>query len=177
VVADRARDADAAGSCQPFQPSGDVDAVSENVVAFGDDVAEIDADTKAQTALLGEIQIAFRHRALDFAGAAHRVDDAGEFRQHAVTGVLDDAAVMLADLRLDQFAQMRLEVLVRAFLVSAHKPRVAHHVSGEDCGETARGSHGPTLFLRQSGLVQAGDNEFFEPLVQDRRVPIGVLSD
>jgi hypothetical protein len=43
------------------------------------------------------------------ARAAHRVDDAGEFRQHAIAGGLDDAAVMLADLRIDQFDEMRLK--------------------------------------------------------------------
>jgi hypothetical protein len=59
--------------------------------------------------LLGEIQIAVGHRALDFAGAAHRVDHAGEFRQHAVAGGLDDAAVILADLRIYKFDEMRLE--------------------------------------------------------------------
>ena len=106
MVADRARDADAARRRQPLQPRRDVDAVAINIAAIGDHVAEIDADAKSQAALLGEVQIAVGHRALDFAGTAHRVDDAGEFRQHAVAGGLDDPAVMLADLRIDQFAQM-----------------------------------------------------------------------
>jgi hypothetical protein len=83
---------------------GDVYAVAINVVAVGDHVAEIDPDAKSQAALLGEIQIAVGHPALNFAGAAHRIDDAGEFRQHAVAGGLDDPAMMLADLRIDQFA-------------------------------------------------------------------------
>jgi hypothetical protein len=46
-----------------------------------------------------------------------RVDHAGEFRQHAVPGGLDDPAMMLADFRMDQFDEMRLEALVRAFLI------------------------------------------------------------
>jgi hypothetical protein len=104
MVADGARNADAARLRQPLQPCGHVDAVAVNVAAIGDHVAEIDPDAKPQAALLGEIQIAVGHRALDFGGAAHRVDDAGEFRQHAVAGGLDDPAMMLADLRIDQFA-------------------------------------------------------------------------
>ena len=67
------------------------------------------------------IRLAVGHPALHLAGAAHRVDDAGEFHQHAVAGGLDDSAVMLADLRIDQFAQMRLEAFVRAFLIGAHQ--------------------------------------------------------
>ncbi len=88
MVAHRARDADAARSRQPLQPHRDVDAVAINVVAVDDHVAEIDFDAKAQALLLGEIQIAGGHRALDFGRTAHRVDDAGEFRQNAVAGRL-----------------------------------------------------------------------------------------
>jgi hypothetical protein len=101
MVADRARDADAPRRRQRLQPCRDVDAIAVNVVAVGDHVAEIDPDAKAQAALLGKIEIAVGHRALDFGRTAHRVDDAGEFRQHAVAGGLDDAAVMLADLRIN----------------------------------------------------------------------------
>jgi hypothetical protein len=104
MVADGARDADAARRRQCLQPCRDVDAVAVNVAAVGDHVAEIDPDAKSEAPLLGEIQIAVGHRALNFAGAAHRVDHAGEFRQHAVAGGLDDPAMMLADLRIDQFA-------------------------------------------------------------------------
>jgi hypothetical protein len=104
MVADRARDADPARRCHCLQPRRDVDALAVNVIAIGDHVAEIDADAKSEAPLLGEVQIAVGHPALNFAGAAHRIDDAGEFRQHAVAGGLDDPAMMLADLRIDQFA-------------------------------------------------------------------------
>jgi len=108
MVADRARDADAARRRQCLQPRRDVDAVAVNIAAVGDHVAEIDPDAKAKAPLLGEIQIAVGHRALNFASTAHRIDNAGEFRQEAVAGGLDDPAPMLADLWLDQFAQIRL---------------------------------------------------------------------
>ena len=76
---------------------------------------------------------------LNFAGAAHRIDDARELRQHAVAGGLDNPAVMLADLRTEQFAQLRLEALVRAFLIDTHQARIPHHIGGEDRRETAGG--------------------------------------
>jgi hypothetical protein len=44
---------------------------------------------------------------------------------------------MLADLRINAFDEMRLDALVRAFLVRPHQARIAHHIGGEDRGETA----------------------------------------
>ena len=90
-----------------------------------------------QAALLREIQIAVGHRALNFARTTHRIDDAGEFCQHAVAGGLDDAAVMLADLRIHQLDEVRLQAFVRAFLIGAHQAQVVRHIGGENRGETA----------------------------------------
>ena len=75
--------------------------------------------------------IAVEHPALHLGDAAHSIDDAGEFREHAVAGGLDDPAMMLADLRIDEFGEMRLEAFVRAFLVRLHQARIAHHIGGE----------------------------------------------
>ena len=84
------------------------------------------------------------HRPLQFHGTAHRVDDAREFRQHAIAGILDDAAGMLADLRVEELAAMRLEALVCALLVRPHQPRILDDIGAEDCRQ-------PPLdpFLRQ----------------------------
>jgi len=43
------------------------------------------------------------------------------------------------DLRIEQFPQMRLEALVRAFLIRAHQTRIAHHIGREDRGEATGG--------------------------------------
>ena len=50
------------------------------------------------------VGVAFGHAALHLDGAAHRVDDAGEFDEEAVAGGFDDAAAMLDDLRVEQGA-------------------------------------------------------------------------
>ena len=42
------------------------------------------------------------HSALHLGGAAHRIDDAREFHQQTIASGLDDAALMLGDLRIDQ---------------------------------------------------------------------------
>ena len=95
------RDADPAGFRQRFEPSGDIDPVTMNVVAVDDDVAKIDADAPFDTGLgrLGASAIAACH----WDCATHRVDDAGELDEQPVAGGLDDAAVMPGDGRIDQF--------------------------------------------------------------------------
>src|SRR6516225_3792527 len=48
---------------------------------------------------------------------------------------------MRGDLRVDQLAAMRLELLVRPFLVCTHQPRIARHIGGQDRCETADSGH------------------------------------
>ena len=50
---------------------------------------------------------------------------------------------MLADLRIEQFDEMRLEAFVRPLLVGTHQARITHPIGGKDRGETAgRGRSG-----------------------------------
>jgi hypothetical protein len=50
--------------------------------------------------------VALRHAALDLDRAANCIDDAWELEQDAVTGGLDDAAVVLRDLGIDELNQL-----------------------------------------------------------------------
>ena len=52
LLAHRGADADLAGLGQRLDPGGDVDAVAEDVALVDDDVAEIDADAKADALVL-----------------------------------------------------------------------------------------------------------------------------
>ena len=122
---DGAGNADPAGFGQRLQARRDIDAVAEDVVALGDDVAKVDPHAKPDATPVRNLGIAIDHSALDLGHTAHRVDDAGEFRQHPVAGGLDDAAVMPGDLRIDQLVEMRLEAFVGPFLVCFHKARIA----------------------------------------------------
>src|SRR5438094_8656006 len=54
--------------------------------------------------------------------AAHRIDDAGKLHQHPVAGGLDDAAVVLSDLRIEELAAQRFEAFERVFLIRPHQP-------------------------------------------------------
>jgi hypothetical protein len=53
------------------------------------------------------------------------------FRQQAIAGVLNGAAPVLFDLRINQPPEMRCKALVRTFLVHSHQPRVTDHIGGE----------------------------------------------
>jgi len=76
MVANRARDAHAAGLRQNLQACCDVDAVAVDVVALDDYVAEIDPDPEVNALVLRDFGVAVDHRPLDLGGAADRVDDA-----------------------------------------------------------------------------------------------------
>jgi hypothetical protein len=129
------------GSANALQPGCNVYTVTENVVAIGDDVAEIDADAESDAPVFGHFDFAVHHRPLDLDGAAHRIHDAREFHEQAVAGRLHDAAVVLLDFRIDELAAMRLEAFERPFLIHSHQARVSRHIGGEDRGETAGRGH------------------------------------
>ena len=63
---------------QGFESRGDVDAITENIVAVDHDIAEIDADTELDALFGWAIGIPLRHLLLHIDRAAHCVDDAGE---------------------------------------------------------------------------------------------------
>src|SRR5437899_2286388 len=83
------------------------------------------------------VGLAVDHPALHLGGAAHRIDNAGKFGEQAVAGRLDDATMVLCDLRIDQLPPCRLQAFERALLVLAHEPRIARHIGGEDRGKSA----------------------------------------
>ena len=130
------------GSAKSFEPGRDVDAVAKDVAILDDDVALVDADAELDAALRWQRGIAFGHCRLHFGRASERVDDAGKLDQQAVAGGLDDAALMVGDLGIDQIAAERLEPAERPFFIGLDQPRIAGHIGGEDRGETADGRHG-----------------------------------
>ena len=68
---------------------------------------------------------------------------------------------------------MRLEALVRTFLIGTHQARISHHIGGEDRGETAgggRSGHGSggansraqfNLFLARKRHIHAAEAPMF----------------
>jgi hypothetical protein len=118
-----------------------VDAVAIKVVALDDHVAEIDADAPFDAIVRRDTRVTLGHYLLHLDGAAHRIDDTGKFHQQPVTGGLDDAAVVLGDLWLDELMAQCLEAFERAFLVRPHQPRISRHIGGEDRGQPTGLAH------------------------------------
>src|SRR5207245_3395880 len=144
------REPEATGLGDAFDPRRDIDAVAIEVVALDDHVAEIDADAQFDAVVCPDTSVPLGHRLLHFDRAAHRIDDARKFHQQAVAGGLDDAAVVLGDLRIDELAAQRFEAFERALLVRPHQPRIPRHIGGEDRGETAGLAHTASPAARRS---------------------------
>src|SRR4029077_4306058 len=113
----------------------DVYAITEDVAVLDHDVADIDADPEAHAPpfRLGVVRL-FK-RLLDLDGATDRVEDAGEFGQHAVAGGVCDAAPIPRDELVDERTtggQRRH----RRFLIAMHQAAVALDIGSEDCRKT-----------------------------------------
>src|SRR5262249_28296492 len=102
LISHHSRDANSTGLSECLQTCRDIHPVAEDVVFLDDHVTEIDPDAEPDAPLLAHLRLAVDHPALDLHSAAHRIHDTRKFREQAVAGVLDDPAVMLADLRIDQ---------------------------------------------------------------------------
>ena len=142
LLMNNVRDADAARLGHRFEPRCDVHPVAIDVLGFGNHVTEIDADAEPHALLRGNSEVAVMHAALHLDRAKHGFDDAWKFRQKPVTGILDDAAVVLLDFGIDEFTPMRHQEIVNPLLIGLHETRVARKIGEEDRGESAGRGHG-----------------------------------
>src|SRR5262249_57124644 len=112
ISAHASRYADAAGFGQPFKPGRYVHRIPEDVVILDHHVALVNADAELDALVRSRRRISLRHAGLHLGRTAHGIDHASKFRQQSVAGILDDAAMMLADLRIDQIGKMRFQTLM-----------------------------------------------------------------
>ena len=136
----RARDRDAAGFGDALQPRGDVDAVANDILAFNQHIAEVDADPVEDALPLGGGFVGGRHLLLYRQRAFDRRDDRGEFDQHPVAHGLEQPTAVRGDDRLARFPALAHEAS-GAGLVFAHHARVADDVGSENRGKLAGGGH------------------------------------
>jgi hypothetical protein len=130
------RNANAARLGNAFQPGGDVDAIAKDIVVVYDDIADMDTDPVLNSDLLRDIGILRGHGALDFDRTAGRIDGAGKFHQQAVTGGLDDAAMMGSNSGVNKGFSDRLEPRQSTFLGGTHEAAI----SGDICSQHRRQS-------------------------------------
>ena len=131
LMAGLARNRDAAGGGNRFEPDGDVDVVAEHLVLVGHHVAHVDAHPELHEAIGGKVLVSFGHHHLHRDRCLDGADDAGKFQQEAVAGVLHQAAAVIEDDRIDR-GPVRLERGMRARLVGSHHAGVAGDVSADD---------------------------------------------
>jgi hypothetical protein len=74
-----------------------------------------------------QADVALDHRVLHFECAAHRVDDAPKLDDAAITGALDDAAIMYGDHGIDQIATLRSGSRQSSIFVRASELAIAPH--------------------------------------------------
>jgi hypothetical protein len=86
--------ADPARFGDALKASGDINAITEDVVVIENDVTDMNADPEFDPLIRRHGGILLGHASLDFNRTAHRIDRAGKLDQYAVTGRLDDVASM-----------------------------------------------------------------------------------
>ena len=133
---DRFRDAHSTRVGQRFQAGGDIHAVAHEIVALDDDIAEIDADTKPQTARLRKIGVLPVEFELDFGGAPNRFHRARELGDDAVASAPEHPSLMLLNQSVNDLA-MRPEGRKCPLLVPAYQPAITNCIGGKDGGHSA----------------------------------------
>src|SRR5262245_66410241 len=85
LLTDERRHADPAWLGQRLYAGCDVQTVAVHPRAIGQDIAMVDADAKAHLVRRWHCGITLSHRTLDGKGTVHRLLDAPELRQNAIT--------------------------------------------------------------------------------------------
>src|SRR5262245_49268966 len=130
------------------RPRRDVDAVTHQVaIAFLDNVAEMNADTKFDAPLRRQTGFALDHQVLNLDAATNSVDDTAKFHEDSIAGWLHDASVVDGDRRIDQVASQGTQPCQRAVLVRSGQPAESDDVRREDRSKLSRLSHVRALGL------------------------------
>src|SRR5438046_2859934 len=102
-------------------------------------------------ATFGLFGVRHRHALLEIDRTLYGVDGAAQLYKYAVSGPLENAAMMFGDQGLHNFAAPRLEPDQRAGLVDSHQPTIADHVSRKNgCEAALSGFFGHKVRLRQT---------------------------
>jgi len=90
VIVHAPRDADLAALDQALEPGSHVHAVAEDVALLDHDVADIDADPEAHASPFGLAFVRPFEAPLGSRPRSERVEQAGEFGEHAIAGCVRD---------------------------------------------------------------------------------------
>src|ERR1700733_2586892 len=116
---------------QSFETSGDIDAITEQILAIHHPVANVHAYAKLHRLVGANTRILRGNRCLHRDRASHGIDRAGEIGDDTVPSGVEDAAPMRRDQVVDN-GPVGFQPRKRANLVAPHQPAVAGNVGGED---------------------------------------------
>ena len=119
-----------------FKASGNVDAISKDVVVIDNDIPDMNADAKFDPLILWDRSTPLGHSALDFNSATNRIHDARELDQQAVAGGLNDPTSMLGNSEVHQFLPDCFEPGQGAFLVGGHKAAIPRDIRRQHCRQS-----------------------------------------
>ena len=94
---------DAARVGDAFKPARDIHAITKDVAVFNYDVADIDSNTKLETLILRDRDIALPNATLNIECAESGVNDACELDQEPISSRLDDPSPVLGHLGIENF--------------------------------------------------------------------------
>jgi len=134
-------DADAAWLCDAFQTCGNIDTVTEQILALDHYIANIDSDPEFDSFFGWDIRILTIHSALHIQGTAHSVHDRKKFDENPVAGGFHDTAAMVRNGGINQLASKVSQALERALLIKPSQSRITRHIGGEDRGKLSRCAH------------------------------------
>jgi len=109
-----------------------INTVPEDIMSFDNRVADIDAHTECNAPVFHLTDCKFLDASLELHGSPNGLDRTRKLGQEAVAGVLDDAAAVIEDDRIDG-AAMSLEGGVGTCLVGAHHSRVTRDIGADNC--------------------------------------------
>jgi hypothetical protein len=139
--------------CDPFETHRNIDPVTKDIVAFDDNIANVNADAKFDPFVLQDIGILLCHAALDFVGTSHGVDHAGELNESAVAGILDNAPAMITDFGIKKRLSKSFELRQRAFFVDPYQAARARDIRRQNSRQS------PLHVLAAQGSPRLGEIE------------------
>jgi hypothetical protein len=140
VLVRRAGDQQTTRFTDTLQPRCNIDSFAEDVVAFDQHVAEMDADAINDFLAVPRFGVARDHELLNRYGALNGVDHRGELQQQPIAHRFDNAAASVRNQRPRRLAMIAHRPR-RPDLVLAHQPGIADNIHGHNRGEFAGFSH------------------------------------
>src|SRR5262245_18360994 len=95
------------------------------------------ADSDVDALVERQLAVPLGQTALKDAWTLNRINHACELSEKPIAHQLEDAAVMLLDLRLEQLLAMRPQAFECALLVLLHEPAIADYIGSYDGRELA----------------------------------------